>query len=298
MRSNSWSSALCSDPGPSRSSGILTSSGHVDQGLRQRPRGTPAGLGLDVVGQRHSRSPIDVPGVYAVEAVPLLQVVPLPHLIDGQRQSSGDVLYGRIGERASSDALRVVGAIHHASVPSDPTRLIVSAVVLLIVRPTADAPRYSPLGPWFWWSSPSQVTRSYTRSLRAILRCVRAEVRRLACRRRSLEAAEKFVSDRGCQSLWLVSVQSESHRVAILDNPYRPVSIRMTTHDDSLRYLKLIMCKLSGSTPSARYLRTGRSQRSSSARSCLATTRPTPASRQRPSWSRPTRWRVQQPGAR
>jgi hypothetical protein len=46
---------------------------------------------------------------------------------------------------------------------------------------------------------------------------------------------------------------------------YRFVSIRMTMHEYGVRYLKLIMCKLSGSTLLARCLRTGRSRRSSSA---------------------------------
>src|SRR5580693_6256521 len=45
---------------------------------------------------------------------------------------------------------------------------------------------------------------------------------------------------------------------------HRLVSIRMRTYDYGLRYLKLIMCQLSGSIPSARCLPTGRSQRSSS----------------------------------
>ena len=39
---------------------------------------------------------------------------------------------------------------------------------------------------------------------------------------------------------------------------YRPVSIRMTSHDYGPRYLKLIMCQLSGSTLSARCRPTGR----------------------------------------
>ena len=39
---------------------------------------------------------------------------------------------------------------------------------------------------------------------------------------------------------------------------YQPVSIRMTSHDYGLRYLKLIMCQLSGSTLSARCRPTGR----------------------------------------
>jgi hypothetical protein len=84
-------------------------------------------------------------------------------------------------------------------------------------------------------------------------------------------------------------------RVIIL---YRSVSIRMTMHDHSLRYLKLIMCKLSGSTLSARCLPTGRSRRSSSAGSCLASIRPTAVSRPRASWLRRTRLRGQLPGER
>ena len=39
---------------------------------------------------------------------------------------------------------------------------------------------------------------------------------------------------------------------------YQPVSIRMTSYDYGLRYLKLIMCQLSGSTLSARCRPTGR----------------------------------------
>jgi len=76
------------------------------------------------------------------------------------------------------------------------------------------------------------------------------------------------------------------------------VSIRMSMYEDGLRYLKLIMCQLCGSTPSARCRPTGRSRRSSSAGSSLASTLRTPASRPRASWSRRTRSRVPPLGAR
>src|SRR5579859_6281141 len=52
-----------------------------------------------------------------------------------------------------------------------------------------------------------------------------------------------------------------SRQVANQVKPYRPVSLRLDTHDHDLRYLELIMCQLSRSnvsTPSARCRPIGR----------------------------------------
>ena len=126
--------------------------------------------------------------------------------------------------------------------------------------------------------------------------------------RRHQPAAQSTFKEYARKTTSAPSPTRQSPPLATGGEPGQPISTSTATfyyvlsaYDDDLRYLELIMCQLSRSnvsTPSPRCRPTDRLRRSSSAGFCLDSTRRTPVSPQRASWSRRTRWRVPPRGAR